>query len=58
MISEEDNCDVVTEVTEEEMNNAIKSIASIFAVVKLNIFLYILVYSHHFLYIYLDKGRL
>lgn len=34
MISEEDNCDVVTEVTEEEMNNAIKSIASIFAVVS------------------------
>ncbi|KAI9360180.1 kinase-like domain-containing protein [Pilaira anomala] len=34
MISEEDNCDVVTEVTEEEMNNAIKSIASIFAVIK------------------------
>ncbi|KAG2202363.1 kinase-like domain-containing protein [Mucor mucedo] len=34
MISEEDNCDVVSEVTEEEMNNAIKSIASIFAVIK------------------------
>lgn len=34
MISEEDNCDIVSEVTEEEMNNAIKSIASIFAVVS------------------------
>lgn len=34
MISEEDNCDIVSEVTEEEMNNAIKSIASIFAVIK------------------------
>ncbi|KAI8389392.1 kinase-like domain-containing protein [Blakeslea trispora] len=34
MLSEEDNCDIVSEVTEEEMNNAIKSIASIFAVIK------------------------
>ncbi|EPB86469.1 CAMKK/CAMKK-META protein kinase [Mucor circinelloides 1006PhL] len=34
MLSEEDNCDVVSEPTEEEMNNAIKSIASIFAVMK------------------------
>ncbi|KAI8890852.1 Pkinase-domain-containing protein [Backusella circina FSU 941] len=33
-ISEEDNCDIVSDVTEEEMNNAIKSIASIFAVMK------------------------
>lgn len=36
MLSEEDNCDVVSEPTEEEMNNAIKSIASIFAVVGLD----------------------
>ncbi|KAI9257159.1 kinase-like domain-containing protein [Phascolomyces articulosus] len=35
MISEEDNCQmVVTEVTEEEINNAISSIASIFTVMK------------------------
>jgi hypothetical protein len=38
MISEEDNCEVVSEVTEEEMNNAIKSIASIFAVVSFRIY--------------------
>ncbi|KAI7903628.1 kinase-like domain-containing protein [Cokeromyces recurvatus] len=34
LISEEDNCDIVSDVTEEEVNNAIKSIASIFAVMK------------------------
>ncbi|OAD07968.1 hypothetical protein MUCCIDRAFT_154806 [Mucor lusitanicus CBS 277.49] len=34
MLSEEENCDIVSEPTEEEMNNAIKSIASIFAVMK------------------------
>ncbi|KAI8994657.1 kinase-like domain-containing protein [Pilobolus umbonatus] len=34
MISEEDNCDIVSEVTEEEIRNAIKSIGSIFAVMK------------------------
>ncbi|KAI7860789.1 kinase-like domain-containing protein [Circinella umbellata] len=35
MISEEENCQmVVTEVTEEEINNAISSIASIFTVMK------------------------
>ena len=36
MISEEENCQmVVTEVTEEEINNAISSIASIFTVVNI-----------------------
>ncbi|KAF7730196.1 hypothetical protein EC973_002804 [Apophysomyces ossiformis] len=35
LISEEENCEmVVTEITEEEINNAIKSIASIFTVMK------------------------
>ncbi|KAI9484123.1 MAG: kinase-like domain-containing protein [Benjaminiella poitrasii] len=34
MISEEDNCDIVSDVTEEEVSNAIKNIASIFAVMK------------------------
>ncbi|KAI8988131.1 kinase-like domain-containing protein [Mycotypha africana] len=32
MIPEAENCDIVSEVTEEEMKNAIKSIGSIFAV--------------------------
>ncbi|KAI7869135.1 kinase-like domain-containing protein [Spinellus fusiger] len=35
MISEEENCQaVVTEITEDELNNAIKSIANIFTVMK------------------------
>lgn len=46
MISEEDNCDIVSEVTEEEMNNAIRSIASIFAVVSLNNLLINQVFTH------------
>lgn len=37
LISEEENCEkVVTEVTEEEIHNAIKSIASIFTVVNIS----------------------
>lgn len=46
MISEEDNCDIVSEVTEEEMNNAIRSIASIFAVVSPNNLLINQVFTH------------
>jgi serine/threonine protein kinase len=42
MLSEEDNCDVVSDPTEEEMNNAIKSIASIFAVVSISISLFLI----------------
>ncbi|CEP07308.1 hypothetical protein [Parasitella parasitica] len=34
MLSAEENCDIVSEPTEEEMKNAIKSIGSIFAVMK------------------------
>ncbi|RCI02639.1 hypothetical protein CU098_008623 [Rhizopus stolonifer] len=34
MVPEEENCAIVSEVTEEDMNNAIKSIASLFVVMK------------------------
>ncbi|KAG1453007.1 hypothetical protein G6F46_009325 [Rhizopus delemar] len=34
MISEEDNCAIVSEITEEDMNNAIRSIASLYVVIK------------------------
>lgn len=34
MISEEDNCNIVSDVTDEEMKNAIKSIASLYVVVS------------------------
>ncbi|ORE09606.1 Pkinase-domain-containing protein [Rhizopus microsporus var. microsporus] len=34
MISEEDNCNIVSDVTDEEMKNAIKSIASLYVVMK------------------------
>lgn len=38
MISEEDNCNIVSDVTDEEMKNAIKSIASLYVVVSFFLF--------------------
>lgn len=39
MISEEDNCNIVSDVTDEEMKNAIKSIASLYVVVRFFLFI-------------------
>ena len=61
MISEEENCQmVVTEVTEEEINNAISSIASIFTVVNIykNNVIYLIWFSvvlYKYLYIHILK---